>query len=275
MDTKGKAIIFIILLMIIPLISIQKLQAQRWCTLCAMDLQKYRLTRYTLTLDDGSRRYTCSIHCAAIIIKNNNVKDIRVADYNTGNLMDANKAFFIVGSDITGVMSSVSRLAFNTRREAQKFQKKHGGELTDFKGALRSTEVYMSDDTKMIKQRVKKMKKLGRIVAEYNSCFVCHGIDGVGGIRNPGSNNGYIPGWNTEEFNQHINSKATLKEMILNSITDEMRKDSKRMAGREKGRLKMPAWKGFIKGKELHALTNYIWSLRSDKPNIKNKVQHN
>jgi len=31
----------------------------------------------------------------------------------------------------------------------------------------------------------------------------------------------------------------------------------------ERGSLKMPVWENLIKGRELHALVNYIWSLKN------------
>ena len=73
---KRKLQIFIFMFLIAALavfILPQEVKAQRWCNLCAMDLQKYYRTKYILTLKDGSKKYTCSIHCAAIIIKGKKV----------------------------------------------------------------------------------------------------------------------------------------------------------------------------------------------------------
>ncbi len=242
--------------------SIQDVQAQRWCNLCAMDLQKYRLTKYILTMADGSLKYTCSIHCAAIILGKQKVEDVKAADYPTGDMINARKAFYLVGSDIKGVMSRVSKLAFKNKTDALSFQTKHGGRVTDFAGAVKAANLDMEEDIKMLKGKVKKLIRLGRIVAESYKCFTCHGTDGRGGVLNPGSKTGYVPAWDTKEFARHMNSKAKLKEMILNGPTGRIDADSEMNAGRDTYALKMPAWKGRIKGKELHGLVNYIWSLQ-------------
>jgi len=108
MGKKGKKFMFWSVLMLSVLAwSTQDAWAQRWCGLCAMDLQKFRLTKYILTMADGSQKYTCSIHCAAIILGKQKVKDVKVADYLTGDMIDARTAFYLVGSDIKGVMSKV------------------------------------------------------------------------------------------------------------------------------------------------------------------------
>ena len=235
--------------------------AHRWCDLCGMDLNKYRLTVYILSLDDGTRVFTCSIHCAAIVLNKGKVKKVEVADYPTGEMLDANEATYVLDSDIRGVMSGNSKLAFVSRNEAEKFQKEHGGLISDLRGALKMVEEDMAGDMIMLKNKVKKIAMLGKIVADTNSCFVCHGKEGRGGVRNPGSITGAITGWDTKKFASRINSKAELKEVILAGITDNMKKDRQYMVAREKARIKMPSWEGFIKGEELHALVNYIWSL--------------
>ena len=252
MREKSQIFIFILIASLAVLVLPQKVKAERWCNLCAMDLQKYYRTKYILTLEDGSKKYTCSIHCAAINIKGKKVKKIEAADYITGNMMDAGKACYLTGSDIRGVMSMTSKLAFAKKAEAITFQKEHGGKLTDFNGALKAVKSDMAEDMEMLKQKVKKLIKLGKAVAEANNCFTCHGTYGKGGIANSGSVSGYIPAWNTVEFAKDIQSKAQLKEII----SEGFKKKEKN------GVLKMPACKKNIKGKEMHALVNYVWSLR-------------
>ena len=250
-----KYLLFVLFAVIITTVFTQKCMAQRWCDICAMDLQKYRRTKYILTLDDGSKKYTCSIHCTAIIMKKQNVKYIEASDYLSCKMIDARNAYYVVGSSVKGVMSGVGKLAFETEKEALDFQKGHGGKLTGFDGALNAASRHLSEDMRMIKGNIEKSTKLGGVIAESNSCFICHGIEGHGGIRNPGSKKGYITAWDTDQFVRDVKSKAGIKEIILNGKADNM----------EAGILKMPAWRGLIKGKELHALANYIWSLHINK----------
>lgn len=236
--------------------------AGKWCVLCGMDLEKYRLTRYVLTLDNGKTIETCSIHCAGIVLKKEDVKRVEVADYLSGSMLDADKACYVIGSDIRGVMSKRSKLAFISMDKAKRFQQKHGGESAGFEVALSEAGKDLADDVKMLKKKIEKMILLGRVMAEKNSCFVCHGKDGKGGIKNPGADTGIIPAWSTNEFVLKIGSKAELKDIILDGGLKKSKNNSRCTDGKDRARIKMPAWKGFIQGKTLHALVNYIWSLR-------------
>ena len=60
-----------------------------------------------------------------------------VADYLTKELIEADSAAYLEGSDIPGVMSYVSRIAFKTKADALAFQKKHGGSIITFQEALK------------------------------------------------------------------------------------------------------------------------------------------
>ena len=235
--------------------------AQRWCNLCAMDLEKYRLTKYILTLSDGTEIHACSMHCAAIVLKKEDVKKVRVADYFTGKMLNAGEAFYVLGSDIGGVMSKKSKLAFATLNDAKKFREEHGGRVARFRAALNQAGDDMAEDMKMIGENLKRMALLGKLVAEKNSCFACHGEEGRGGVINPGSTTGIVPAWDGREVTSRITSKALLKEVILTGTNPTMKEDPQYLSNQKKERINMPSWRGFIQGRELHALVNYIWSL--------------
>jgi copper chaperone NosL len=110
------------------------------CVLCGMYLDIYAKTRYTITLDDGSSQSTCSLTCAARIINEHKgrTRDVKVADYLTGKMIDAQSAFFLEGSDVPGVMSNTSRIAFPSKKAVQDFRKKHGGRIITFDKAVRN-----------------------------------------------------------------------------------------------------------------------------------------
>ncbi len=109
------------------------------CAICGMYLDMYAKTRYAITLDDGSARSTCSLACATRIMDENkgHVKDIKVGNYLSGELIDARSASFLEGSDVRGVMSRTSRIAFPSKQDALEFQKKHGGKIVTFDEAVR------------------------------------------------------------------------------------------------------------------------------------------
>lgn len=129
----------VFILLLISFLTVPVFAAQREeCELCGMWIDQYMSTRHVVTLKDNKTKSFCSIACTAKHLEEHKgkVKDIKVADFLTKKLIDANNAYYLEGSDVPGVMSYVSRIAFSARRDAEQFQKKHGGRIITFKQAL-------------------------------------------------------------------------------------------------------------------------------------------
>ncbi len=110
------------------------------CVVCGMYLDLYEKTKYIVYFNNNTSKSICSLACAAVVIDENkgSIKNIMAADFLTGELIDARKAYYVEGSDIPGVMSYVSRLAFLSKKQAAAFRKKHGGRIISFEGALKN-----------------------------------------------------------------------------------------------------------------------------------------
>ena len=111
---------------------------RRECSLCGMYLDQYKSTVHVIVFKDGTREETCSLACAAKVYAKEKarIKTVLAADFLTGGIMDAEHAVYLEGSDIPGVMSYTSRIAFRTKDDAKTFQKKHGGKIVTFQAAL-------------------------------------------------------------------------------------------------------------------------------------------
>lgn len=136
-----RAASFILLLVLLPVtLPLAHAAEREECSLCGMYLDLYAKTRFVIVLNDETTRYACSLACAARIIDENGegVRDIRVASFMTAELIDARSAVYLEGSDVPGVMSYTSRLAFPTRKDARAFQRKHGGKILSFDDAIRN-----------------------------------------------------------------------------------------------------------------------------------------
>ena len=137
---------------------IQKIPA---CLYCGMDRAKFAFSRTYTTYDDGSSVGTCSIHCLAIDLANNIDKaplSIEVGDYNSKYLIDAEKAYWVMGGDKPGVMTKQAKWAFAKKDDAEKFIAASGGVLATFDEVMNQTYASMYTDIKMIRER-RKMKK--------------------------------------------------------------------------------------------------------------------
>lgn len=104
-----------------------------------MWIDQYMSTRHVVVMGDGAEFVFCSLACTARhMLKGEHVKKILVADFLTCAPVDATKAHYLEGSDVPGVMSHTSRIAFSEKSSAEEFRKKHGGRIISFKKALRN-----------------------------------------------------------------------------------------------------------------------------------------
>jgi copper chaperone NosL len=131
------------------------------CTYCGMDRTKYAHSRVLIEYDDGTSFGACSLHCAAVDLANNidkSPKTIGVGDYVSKKLIDAEKAFWVIGGNKPGVMTGNAKWAFKDKLAAEGFIKENGGALATFDDAIKAAYEDMYKDTKQIRER-RKMKK--------------------------------------------------------------------------------------------------------------------
>jgi mono/diheme cytochrome c family protein len=211
---------------------------QKWCPLCGMNLKMYWKTHHRLTFSDGTSTGYCSIHCAALVYKDRagEIDRWEVVDYDTEKLTDARKARFLIGSDLPGTMTPVSKLAFASPDTAKRYQEKHGGIVGSFDDALRRTLEGMGEDMALIQKKVAQVSAMGKDLAGKHGCFQCHGESGSGGKA---------AGWNSPAFARTMDTRVKIKKAILG------------------GSHKMKGYEGKMTEKELHAITVYIWTQRA------------
>lgn len=210
---------------------------QKWCPLCSMDLKMFRKTSHWLTFSDGKQVGYCSIHCASQVHREKAaaIDKWQVIDYDTGKLVNAKKAHLLIGSDLPGTMTSVSKLGFSSLDTAKQYQKKHGGHLGTFDDALRKALADLGADKAMIMKKVAKKAGMGEKLAGKHGCIKCHGSEKA---------DGKALAWTSREFAEKIDSRVKIKKTILD------------------GTHEMKGYKGKISDKELHAITLYVWTQR-------------
>ena len=134
------------------------------CKYCGMDREKFAHSRVLVEYEDGTAEGMCSLRCAAVDLTINldkTPKVIRVGDYGTKNLIDAEKAFWVIGGSKMGVMTKRAKWAFEKKEDAEKFIQENGGTLATFEDAMKATYESMYADTKMIREKRKAMKTQG------------------------------------------------------------------------------------------------------------------
>ena len=111
------------------------------CSYCGMDRRMYDYSRMLVEYVGGPETGTCSIHCAAIDLALNpdrEPKAVMVGDYHTKQLIDAGRAYWVIGGDRYGVMSLRGKWAFAEKGDAEEFIREHGGKIGDFDQALQA-----------------------------------------------------------------------------------------------------------------------------------------
>ncbi len=120
-------------------IASERIEPPRECKQCGMDRVAFAHGRMVIFYADGTTVATCSLNCAAVQMRENNkkrVKALKVADYMTKKLIDANTAVWVVGGSRPGIMTEMPKWAFIRKDDARKFVKEYGGRVTSFDEAL-------------------------------------------------------------------------------------------------------------------------------------------
>lgn len=113
------------------------------CVICNMDRRIFHYARHLLHYGDGHAEGTCSINCAAeCMLKERRRGLIAIyapdfgAEGNPKPLIEASSATYLIGSQLRGVMTSVSKYAFAAPESANRAQAVAGGKIGTFEEAI-------------------------------------------------------------------------------------------------------------------------------------------
>jgi len=155
---------------------LQKGEAKHWCPICGMNLKSYYKTNHAVKLKNGDYKQYCSIRCLTFDYESikNNLDKVLVVDVASDKFIDAEKAYYVVGSKVPGTMSAVSKLAFEKKEDAEKFAKEYGGEIKRYDETFKIAMESLNDDIVVFANKKKTtMYPVGEKI--YNT--VCKTID--------------------------------------------------------------------------------------------------
>ena len=138
------------------------IQNHQACPYCGMDRGKFAHSRILIQYEGGEETGTCSLHCAAIDMAlkiDQNPEIIWVGDYNTKRLIDAERAYWVMGGDKMGVMTARAKWAFETKVAADEYIAAHGGKMVTYDDAVQGSFEDMYKDIKMIRKKRKMMRE--------------------------------------------------------------------------------------------------------------------
>lgn len=144
---------------------VQQGENKHWCSICGMKLKMFYKTSHIAHLKNDIKKQYCSIRCLVLDKEKNNIdiSKIEVVDVKTEKIIDAKKAFYLVGSQIAGTMSMKSKLAFEFKKDALEFQSKYQGKIVNFKTAYDMAKKSLEKDIMMVtKKKEKKVYPMGK-----------------------------------------------------------------------------------------------------------------
>ncbi|MDD1713500.1 MAG: nitrous oxide reductase accessory protein NosL, partial [Methanoregulaceae archaeon] len=104
-----------------------------------MYIDEYIKTAAELVYKDGKKEYTCGMACMLRLVEDaggpSAFTSIRVHDWNSGEEVDAQTAYYVIGSKVIPDMLP-NYIAFATQGEAETFAGKESGEIITFAQAL-------------------------------------------------------------------------------------------------------------------------------------------
>ncbi len=106
----------------------------------------------------------------------------------------------------------------------------------------------------------------GQAIARKLGCFSCHGVEGGGGVADPGARSGLVPGWDGPTVATYARNEAEVLEWILDAKPVRL-KDVDINAGR-KPLLPMPAYRNKLSQQELADLMVYFRAVSAFDTNI-------
>lgn len=131
---------------------LQKGDTKRYCPSCGMDLVKFYKTSYALNKGGHTYQY-CSLHCLIEANPDTNLINAKVVDQKSLKFINAHDAYYVVGSSKPGTMTSNSKYAFGSKKDATAFAKAYGGKIVNFHEALKIATADLKNDMKMINKK--------------------------------------------------------------------------------------------------------------------------
>ena len=128
------------------------------------------------------------------------------------------------------------------------------GDLDDLVAYLKSISGLQFPDERLVAEGLELAHELG--------CFRCHGPMGTGGVANPGSLKGYVPGFFGADYDELVESEEELRAWIENGITERFRGSVVARTVIDGQAVKMPAYGDTLDSGDVDALVAVVGWLR-------------
>ncbi|MFQ5350478.1 MAG: c-type cytochrome [Thermoanaerobaculia bacterium] len=102
----------------------------------------------------------------------------------------------------------------------------------------------------------------GRNIYWKYGCGVCHGIEGSGGLANPGSLGGFVPGFLGDNFADMVRDEAEFREWVVEGGIDRLEGNPLIRFFLRRQRISMPAYGEILTDEQISSLWQWIEEMR-------------
>lgn len=104
--------------------------------------------------------------------------------------------------------------------------------------------------------------RLGRNLAWKHGCVACHGVEGAGGVDNPGSLGGFVPGFAGDNFVDLVRDEAEFREWVRTGRLERLGSWRIIRWFWARQRLGMPAYEDVLTDEEIGQLWAWVEAVR-------------
>ncbi len=102
----------------------------------------------------------------------------------------------------------------------------------------------------------------GRQLARDHGCLSCHGVEGAGGLPNPGSLGGFVPGFAGRNFTDLVRDEQEFREWVLDGSSSRLAANPVVGFFWRRQKLSMPAYRGDLDDRQIGELWLWVQALR-------------
>ena len=115
-----------------------------------------------------------------------------------------------------------------------------------------------------VELRVREAAAEGRRIAREFGCVSCHGLEGSGGLPNPGSLGGFVPGFLGSNFVDLVEDREEFEEWVLEGTSARLARNPLIRHFWRRQRISMPAYEDLLEEEQIEALWVWVQALREE-----------
>lgn len=124
-------------------IKIESITSEMGCENCGMSLKKFISTSHAVKMKNGDSHFYCSINCSTDVWETlkDNAEIVFAMDYGQTKYISVEEMHYVIGSNLQGTMTKISKFAFVSLDKAESFKLTFSGsKVVDYIDAFKMSK---------------------------------------------------------------------------------------------------------------------------------------